>query len=317
MSYSQLTFEERYLIQHCHQNGESKTQIAHKLGRHRSTITRELRRNACEAGSYQADKASQQAQKRARNRGRTSKVTISLWEQVQYRLRRYWSPEQIAAELAARPGPTLSHEWIYQLIYADQASGGDLWEYLRHPRKHRKQQSGRETRGRIPNRTLIAERPAVVDDKKRFGDWEIDLVEGAKGSGYLLTLVERTTAFTLIGGLRRATAPQVARITGQLLAPFENHVHTITCDNGKEFAGHADIAEELTCQVYFAEAYSPWQRGLNENTNGLLRQFFPKGCDMSRFQPKHLRAAMYLLNQRPRKTLGFKKPQLLFAQHFP
>ena len=318
MTYSQLTFQERYLIQRCHQNGESQSEIAEKLGRHRSTIGRELRRNTCEDGDYQADDAARQARKRARSGGRTCKVTTRLWAHIQYRLRRYWSPEQIAHELAISDGPGLSHEWIYQLIYADKASGGDLWTYLRHPRPRRKHQKpDGETRGRIPNRRPIGERPEVVEEKKRIGDWEIDLVEGAKGSGYLLTLVERKTAFTVIGGLQKATAPAVRQLTADLLEPFVEDVHTITCDNGKEFAGHSDIAQDLECEVYFADAYSPSRRGLNENTNGLLRQFFPKGCDMRTFEPKHLRAAMYLLNNRPRKTLDFQQPQLLFAQQFP
>jgi len=317
MSYCQLTYQERYVIECCRQNGETQAQIAGKLGRARSTISRELRRNHCDSEAYRAEQADRQAQKRARNGGRTSKVTTRLWAWITLRLRRYWSPEQIAAQLARRAGPGLSGEWIYQLIYADQAAGGDLWRYLRHPRKHRKHQSGRETRGRIPGRTPISERPAVVDQKKRFGDWEIDLMEGAKGAGYLLTLVERQTAFTLIGGLGKATARQVRQLTVDLLDPFADKVHTITCDNGKEFAGHSMIAQNLECEVYFADPYSPWQRGINENTNGLLRQFFPKSCQMNQFDPKHLRVAMYLLNTRPRKSLGFQRPLLLFAQQFP
>jgi len=318
MKYSQLTFEERYVIQCCRQNEEPQTAIARKLGRHRSTISRELSRNNSSSTPYKADIAHQEATERAQRSGSAGKVTTRLWNHVTDRLRQYWSPEQIAAELAARDGPDLSHEWIYQLIYADKASGGNLWKYLRHPRKRRKHHKPNgETRGRIPDRTSIAERPEIVEEKKRVGDWEIDLVEGAKGSGYLLTLVERKTSFTLVGQLSRATAPNVSRVATDLLNPYKDHVHTITCDNGREFAGHTDLAGNLECDVYFADAYSPWQRGLNENTNGLLRQFFPNGCDMSQFQAKHLRAAMYLLNHRPRKTLHFQKPQLLFARQFP
>lgn len=318
MEYNQLTYKERYLIERCHQNGESQTLIANKLNRSKSTVCRELNRNSEDAEPYQARQAQRQAKERASGNHGPRKLTDKLWNDVARRIRQYWSPEQIADHLDSCDGPSLSHEWIYQMIYANQAGGGDLWEYMRHPRKKRRQQRPEgETRGKIPGRTSIHDRPEIVEQKSRTGDWEIDLVEGAKGEGYLLSLVERKTAFSLIGRLKQATAREVAKLTVKLLRPYKPMVHTITSDNGKEFANHGNIADKLDCQMYFADPHSPWQRGLNENTNGLLRQFFPKGCDMNQFETKHLRAAMYLLNHRPRKTLEFQKPYLLFSQSFP
>lgn len=220
-----------------------------------------------------------------------------------------WSPEQASGRLYQEQGIKISPEWIYLYIYTDKAQGGDLHKHLRGQKPYRKRYaSGQDRRGQLKDRVSIEERPAVVDQRKRIGDWEGDTIIGGGRRGALVSLVERKSSFTLIDKIARKTAEQTRDAATGLLEPFKELVHTITLDNGKEFAFHGDIAKSLEANIYFAHPYSSWERGLNENTNGLIRQYFPKKHDFTTITDEEIAEAEHRLNHRPRKKLGFKTP---------
>ena len=228
-----------------------------------------------------------------------------------------FSPEQVSAWLRDSHGFRISHETIYQYLLADKANGGTLYKHLRHfHKKRRKRYGSHDRRGRIPDRVSIDERPAIVDAKKRIGDWEIDTIIGKRHKGALLTIVERKSRFTLIKKLSRNQANLVTDATCGLLAPYQRKVFTITADNGKEFASHKKIAKRLQARVYFAHPYHSWERGLNENTNGLIRQYFPKTMSFDTITDNDVHFVMNRLNNRPRKSLGFKTPHEIFFKNF-
>ena len=223
-----------------------------------------------------------------------------------------WSPQQYSGWLYER-GLGLSHERIYQMIWQDKRDGGDLWRSLRRRGKRYNNRAGKTAgRGLIPNRIDISERPAIVARKTRLGDWEGDTVVGAGHKGGLLTLVERKTKLAKIIKLPRATARATQKAAVRRLKPIGEFVHTITFDNGKEFAAHQDIAHALKAKIFFATPYHAWERGVNENTNGLIRDFFPKGTDFSTISNAEVAKVERLLNARPRKSLGFRSPQEVF-----
>ena len=207
----------------------------------------------------------------------------------------------------------ISPEWIYRYIYADKALGGDLHSHLRGQKPYRKRYAGgQDRRGQLKDRVSIDERPAVVDRKGRLGDWEGDTIIGRKHQGVLVSLVERKSSFTLIDKVTRKTAAQVRDAATGLLEPLKDLVHTLTLDNGKEFAYHEDIAQSLEAEIFFAHPYSSWERGLNENTNGLIRQYFPKKHDFATITDEEIAEVVHRLNHRPRKKLGFKTPYEVF-----
>ena len=210
----------------------------------------------------------------------------------------------------------LSHERIYQHIWDDKRAGGDLYTHLRrHGRKYQKRSNGKTSRGQIKNRISIDDRPAEVDEKSRIGDWEIDTVIG-KGLSYaLMTIVERATQFTLSAQLQGKSAEEVTAATIALLTPYRAALHTITADNGKEFAYHEQITAALGTIVYFAHPYHSWERGLNESTNGLLRQYWPKCTDFRQVNQEEVSTVITKLNNRPRKTLGYKTPAQLMQNY--
>jgi len=218
--------------------------------------------------------------------------------------------------MQAELGIRVSHERIYQHLWTDKEYGGTLYQHLRIAggKKRRKRYGKQDWRGRIPGRVGIEERPVIVEKKRRFGDWEADLVSGARHRGYLVTLVERKSKFTLIGHVARKTAEAVSSEIIRLLASVEKAVQTITYDNGREFSGHRDINTALGCTSYFARPYHSWERGLNENTNGLIRQYFPKQADLRAVSRKALRFVQNRLNHRPRKTLDYATPEAVFLQ---
>ena len=206
----------------------------------------------------------------------------------------------------------ISPETIYRHIWADKQAGGGLYNHLRRQgKKYDKRRNGKSTRGQIKNRVSIDDRPEIVDDKVRVGDWEIDTMIGKGHSGALVTVVERSTNFTVAAQVNSKCAADVTKATIVLLTPFMPLVHTITADNGKEFSYHDQIANALDVEVYFAHPYSSWERGLNENTNGLLRQYFPKGTDLKKVSQEEVDKAVVRLNTRPRKGLEFKTPKQL------
>ena len=223
------------------------------------------------------------------------------------------SPEQAANRLALEGCLQISHEIIYQHIYADKRNGGELHQHLRSQKPRRKRYaSGQERRGTIKNRVSIDERPEIVAEKTRMGDWEGDTVIGKNHKGGLVTLAERKSRYVLAGHIRSKHAAGVTAVTTRLLTPHKDKCHTITFDNGKEFAEHEKMAAELKADIYFANPYHSWERGLNENSNGLLRQYFPKGMELTDITEEQVQEAVERINHRPRKALGFRTPHEVF-----
>ncbi len=224
-----------------------------------------------------------------------------------------FSPEQAAGFLKRKYDIKISHETIYKHLLADKSQGGTLYKHLRHSNKKRKKRYGsKERRGQIRDRVSIDKRPTIVDTKNRIGDWEIDTIIGKNHKGILLTAVERKSKLTMIQKLPSKYADLVADAMVKLLLPYQKKVYTITADNGKEFANHKQIAKELKTNVYFAHPYHAWERGLNENTNGLIRQYFPKKPSFEEITDEQVQMVMNRLNNRPRKTLGFETPNEVF-----
>lgn len=314
--YRQLTEEDRIEIYAMKQAGNSQRQMAQYLRVHPSTICRELNRNTGGRG-YRPKQAHRLASERRQHAQKAVKMTPKTIGYVERQLRQEHSPEQIAGRMKADPnyhGPTVSHERIYQHLWQDKADGGELYKYLRIAghKKKRKRYGKHDFRGKIPNRIGIQHRPKIVDHKKRLGDWEADTMIGKHHRGAVVSLVERKSQFTVLGQVNHKTADAVQQQMIKQLRPHRRQVHTITTDNGREFAGHETIANQLQAQVYFAEPYQAWQRGLNEQINGLIRQYLPKQTDLRDVTDDQLRFIMNRLNHRPRKTLGFKTPYEVF-----
>lgn len=310
MNYTQLTRERRYQIYALKRAGQNQTEIAMLVSCHKSTISRELRRN-CGAKGYRPYQANELAYDRQCAAYR-ARIAWQTWQQVERLLRQDWSPQQIAGRLKLEQQARVSHEWIYLYVYADKRRGGTLHQHLRSQKKQRKRYNGYIRRGQIPNRLSIEKRPKIVADKRRFGDWEADTIVGARHKGGLLSLVERKSKLTRLRKLATKSAAEMKDRSIALLAPLATRVHTITVDNGKEFCDHELIAAGLQARIYFAHPYASWERGLNENTNGLVRQYFPKKYQFARITDKDVQQVEDLLNNRPRKTLGYRTPNEVF-----
>lgn len=310
MSYTQLTQEERYQIYILKKAGNDQTTIAKLLGRDKSTISRELRRNRGLKG-YRPKQAHTLALARRMAKARP-RIGHEHWLRVEALIRRTWSPEQVAGRLWYERGVSISHEWIYQYIYADKRSGGNLHCFLRCQKARRKRYGSYDRRGIIPNQTSIDARPAIVETRRRFGDWEGDTMIGKGHRGALVTLVERKALYTAIRPVRHKTAEATRAAVNQALTPHRDRVLTITYDNGREFTDHEGMAHDLDAKIYFAHPYASWERGVNENTNGLIRQFFPKDRDLTTVTHEEVEHVMNLLNHRPRKSLGFRTPHEVF-----
>lgn len=308
--YTQLTREQRYQIHALVQTGQNQTQMATVVGVHKATISRELRRNRGLRG-YRPHQAHRLAQARQGPKRRT-RVAPTTWQQVEALVREAWSPEQIHGRLQREHGQTISHEWMYQYIYRDQQAGGDLYRFLRCQKTRRKRYGRYSRRGQIPNQVSIDERPAVVTTRQRLGDWEGDTVIGKGHRGVLVTLVERKSKYTVLEGVQHKTAAAVRKAVARGLRPHQARVQTMTYDNGREFSDHEGMAKDLNARIYFAHPYASWERGVNENTNGLIRQFFPKNRDLTQVTGHELKGVMATLNHRPRKTLGYRTPHEVF-----
>jgi len=310
MNYTQLAREQRYQINILKKAGHKQSYIALMIGCHKSTISRELQRNRGRKGyrHYQADELAYSRQCEAYH----SRIAWQTWQEVERLLRQDWSPDQISAHLKRAQQPSVSHEWIYLYVYADKRRGGTLHRHLRSQKKQRKRYSGYLRRGQIPNRTSIDKRPQIVASKGRFGDWEVDTIVGARHKGGILCAVERKSQLTRLRKLATKSAAEMKDNTIAVLAPLAAKVHTITVDNGKEFCEHELIAAGLQARIYFAHPYSSWERGLNENTNGLVRQYFPKKYEFAKITDQDLQQVEDLLNNRPRKTLGYRTPNEVF-----
>jgi len=304
-TYRQLTADKRCQIYALMKIGMKQNAIAEMIDVHPSTISRELARNRGEKG-YRHQQAQRMADERRQSATKYRKMTAEMIAIVESKVREDLSPDQVSGWLERTRGEYLSHERIYQHIWEDKKNGGNLYTHLRRRGKKYQRRSGvYNSRGQIKNRVSIEQRPAVVDNKTRVGDWEMDLVIGKGNSGVLLTLVERKTLFTLSTPLKGKHADEVAKSAIALLLPYKQRVHTITVDNGKEFAHHEIIAKALDCRIFFANPYSSWERGLIENTNGLLRQYFPKAMAFDQLTQKMVDDAVAKINNRPRKTLDY------------
>jgi IS30 family transposase len=303
MNYTHLTREERYQIYALKKAGHKQSEIASVLERSESTISRELSRNCGRRGYRPKQAHCKSVERRAVNARRIDEAT---WQFVEEMLAQEWSPEQISGHAAISP------ETVYQRIYADKRAGGLLWKSLRCQKQRRKRYGKAERRGTIPNRLSIEDRPAIVETRSRIGDWEADTIIGKNHRQAIVSIVERKTGLTLIRKVERKTAKAVSQAMIRLLKPYRKKVHTITSDNGKEFAGHEEIAKKLQADFYFAHPYSSWERGTNENTNGLIRQYFPKNRDFTTITQQEINTAMERLNNRPRKRLGYKTPSQVF-----
>ena len=278
-NYKQLNQGQRYQIEILLKAGHTQKEIAQQLNVSSATISREIKRNKGKRG-YRPKQAQIKADKRRSKAAKALKMTDDVIRLVEEKLMLDWSPEQISGWLKMEKGIAISHERIYQHVWSDKRYGGKLYIHLRQAHKKRKKQYGsKDKRGQIRNRVSIDERPALVEEKTRIGDWEIDTVIGQNHQGALVTIVDRVSKFTLIKKVDSKHAEVVTEATIILLQPYIDKTLTITADNGKEFAGHEKTKEQLNAEVYFAHPYHSWERGLNENTNGLIRQYFlPKGA---------------------------------------
>ncbi len=235
-----------------------------------------------------------------------------MWGWVTKLLLEDWSPEQISGWLLNENLGCVSPEWIYQYVYIDKHNGGTLHCHLRCQKARRKRYGSNDRRGQIKGRVLIDERPAIVDNRSRIGDWEVDTVIGRQGGSVLVTVAERKTRFSVIALAPNKTAGAVTDALVNSLQPHAERVHTLTYDNGKEFAHHKITSEQLNADGYFAHPYHSWERGLNENMNGLIRQYLPKGTCFKGLSQNGIVAIMNKLNNRPRKCLGYKTPNQVF-----
>ena len=310
--YKRLTQEQRYEIEIMRKDGAPHRTIAATLGVAASTISREIRRNKGERG-YRHKQAQKKAEQRINRAGKPLKFKGMVVAQVETLIRQEWSPEQIALHLRQQ-GTSISHERIYQHIWADKRASGTLHLHLRQSRrKYRKRRTGKELRGHIPNRRSIDERPVAANDRTQDGHWEGDTIIGKAHKGALVSLVERTSRMTLIAAVPSKNADLVANAIITLLAPYKQQARSITFDNGKEFAYHETIAKNLDTDIFFCHPYHSWERGTNENTNGLIRQYFPKTRQLHDVEQHDLDEAMSRLNNRPRKVLGNKTPIQVFS----
>jgi len=314
--YRQLTDEDRIEIYAMKQAGKQQNIIAAHIGIHPATISRELSRNSGLRG-YRPKQAQQKALHRRYTARKAVKMTPKTIDYIECKLLEEHSPEQISERMkidAGWYGPPVSHERIYQHIWQDKAQGGMLYKNLRiaGTKQRRKRRNSRDMRGTIKNRIGIEERPEIVKKKVRIGDWEGDTVVGKDHQGALVTLVDRKSKQTLIGKVDRSTADAVENEIVRLFKLLPKRNYTLTLDNGKEFARHESVAKKLKIRVYFADPYSPWQRGLNENTNGLIRQYVPKGSDIRTLTDEQIEHIMDRLNNRPGKSLGYLSPNEIY-----
>lgn len=314
MSYTQLTEGQRYQISTLLNNGFTKSRIAKEINVYPSTISREIARNTGLRG-YRPKQADKRALARRHNAKKHQRLTAQLQIIITIHLKQKWSPEQITGYLKSVGDDWVSHERIYQFIKDDQLNGGSLYKQLRHSSKKRKKRYGApDRRGEIKNRVSIDERPKIVEKRERLGDWELDTVIGKNYKGALVTIVDRCSLKTLIKKVPSKHAAIVTKACIEKLTPYADISITATADNGKEFAGHQEVAKALGINVYFAHPYSSWERGSNENTNGLIRQYIPKGSSFEQYNDKYITFVEDQLNNRPRKCLGYLTPNQYFDQ---
>lgn len=321
MSYTQLTANERYVIYHLKLCKFSLREIARRLGRHHTTISREIERNGPVVPTwvYWHEAANARAMKRKQQARHQIKYSnLVLRKVVRKRLLQDWSPEEISGRLRKdyqdQPTMHVSMETIYRWIYKDAQQGGILFNSLRRRHKKRRRQCRYGTGRRlIYGRASIHERPECVNQRERYGDWEGDTVEGKKGTGHIATHVERKSRYLIAAKLENKTSLVTATEVVAAYKKIPKYLRkTLTLDNGTEFSRFQEIERGTGMTIYFADPYAAWQRGCNENTNGLLRQYFPKGSSFENITKKSLAFAVEKLNHRPRKCLNYQTPYEVF-----
>ncbi len=310
MKYRQLSQEQRYQIYALLKIDVNLSEIAEVLKVHRSTICREVRRNKGKRG-YRPNQAHRKAMARAKKA--KCKIRPEDWKLIEEKLCEEFSPEQVVHWVRKHYGLIVSHEWIYQHIWEVKKRHGTLYTYLRRQKKYRHRGGKCDNRGKIAHRRSIEDRPKIVEQRGRVGDWEADTIIGKGKKGAIVTLVDRKSRYLRMGKVSRRTKELVANKIISLLAGLP--VHTITCDNGKEFADHEKIATELQTDVFFAHPYSSWERGTNENTNGLIRQYIPKDTYFHKLSTLDAVSVENRLNSRPRKCLDFDQPVVFLKKH--
>ncbi len=318
MSYRHLSASERFkLYQYRITDHLTMDEIAIKMNRVKSTISRELKRNRIAENLYLPDTAQVKMQtRRQQSKQRFMSISPSTIEQVKHRLEQYHSPEQLSGRMKHEGLEPVSHETVYQMIYANHQGLGSYQAYLRQGQKQRRRKGVHQKRGRIPGRIGIEHRPAIAELKLELGHWESDTVIGVNHTGILVTHVDKASKFLLAGLARNKTVQQINQVTIGLFEHIGTALRkTMTFDNGKEFSGHQTLAEALGVACFFANPYHSWERGLNEHTNGLLRQFFPKGTNFKIVQPEVLQQVVNLINGRPRKSLDYRTPYEVFYSH--
>jgi|SRR3990167_746511 len=323
MGFKQLDYMKRCQILAFWKAGYKQADIAKEVGVHQSTISRELNRNITfvrtKLGSwqYKPDYAQCNARERHREKNKKIKLTSDVAQFIRDKLETKWSPEQISGYAKKHALFSIGKEWIYQFILKDKEKGGKLFLNLRHQNKrYRKRYGSPKRTGPIKNRRFIDDRPKIVDERKRIGDWEIDTIIGKQQQQAVVSIVERFSKKTILKKASRKSASIVTNATIEGLKPFSNVVHSITGDNGSEFAYHEIISKELNTDFYFAHPYSSWERGLNENTNGLVRQYLKKQSCFINVNDNDLEAIASQLNDRPRKSLNYETPNEVFDKHF-
>ncbi len=316
MTYVQVTSHERHVIAALRREGLNQAEVAEHLGRHRSTISREVRRNRCATdGRYRAIKADRRARMRRSRSRRNHRFGEEELAEVERQLKSDWSPEQVSGRLKNERGLWISHETIYRHVWRDKRSGGTLHTHLRcSPKRRRKRYGAYDSRGRLAGKRHISERPAGAHNRSRVGHWEMDTMAGSGDQHGVLTLVERKTGYVLIGKLRSRKVEELNREVIRLIGSTSRPVRTITADNGTEFHGYEAIEEATGVEVYFATPYHSWERGTNENTNGLIRQYLPKRKSMARVTQRDCDWIAEQLNTRPRKRLGYRTPEECYEQ---
>ncbi len=311
MSYTQLAEGQRYQIDILLQTGKSQRLIARTLDVSSSTISREVRRNSRVDG-YCAIRAQRISDRRRSSATKACKITPDLITRIEDLLRLDWTPEIISGHLRRQGGPAVSHEWIYQHIWRNRAEGGKLFWYL--PRRGKRYRRSRASRSLIPNRIGIEQRPEIVDSRTRLGDWEADTVLGRRRSAALVTLVDRKSRFILIGKVERKYADLTRQTIVKLLERHHGKLNTLTADNGGEFVEHERVSKALGLDFYFAHPYSAWERGTNEQANGLIRRYLPKGTSFDDLSVREVKWIMDRLNHRPRKCLRYRTPHEVFYE---
>jgi IS30 family transposase len=308
-----FTLAQRYALKAYLECGKSKSKIAKLLGVDRSTIYREVNRNSKKRGAYNPDFANELAEERKERFCKHRKFDVDKQKLIENLIKsEQWSPEQIKGHCDRMHIEMVSHERIYQYIRQDKLKGGKIYKHLRHKLKHRKRSvSGKHEV--IKNKVSIEKRPDVINNKERFGDWEIDLIVGKDNKGAIVTIVERKTAMIMIRKLVNGkNADSLADTVINMLLPYKKNVKSITSDNGSEFARHEKIALKLQADFYFAHPYSSWERGLSEYSNKLIRQYIPKKSNFNNFDDEFIKQIQHKINRRPRKNLNFITPKMAF-----